>query len=66
MVIHGQYLKRITAYRLLELWVHDDLKWKLNVEYLLKKPAKRLFLLKVVKSYNASVQGLETILYLCN
>ena len=35
---------------------HDDLKWKSNVEYLVKKAAKRLFLWKVLKSYNAPTQ----------
>ena len=41
------------------MWVDDDLKWKSNVEYLVKKAAKRLFLLKVLKSYNAPVQDLK-------
>ena len=38
---------------------HDDLKWKSNVEYLVKKAAKCLFLLKVLKSYNAPTQDLN-------
>ena len=59
IVIDGQQLERVTAYKLLGLWVDDDLKWKSNVEYLVKKAAKRLFLLKVLKSYNAPVQDLK-------
>ena len=50
IVIDGQQLERVTAYKLLGLWVDDDLKWKSNVEYLVKKAAKRLFLLMVLKS----------------
>ena len=41
------------------MWVDDDLKWKSNVEYLVKKAAKRLFLLKVLRSYNAPIQDLK-------
>ena len=36
IVIDGQQLERVTAYKLLGLWVDDDLKWKSNVEYLVK------------------------------
>ena len=53
IVIDGQQLERVTAYKLLGLWDDVDLKWKSNVEYLVKKAAKRLFLLKVLKSHNA-------------
>ena len=59
ILIDSQQLERVTAYKLLGLWVDDDLKWKSNVEYLVKKAAKRLFLLKVLKSYNAPVQDLK-------
>ena len=37
IVIDGQQLERVTAYKLLGLWVEDDLKWKSNVKYLMKK-----------------------------
>ena len=37
IVIDGQQLGRVTAYKLLGLWVEDDLKWKSNVKYLVKK-----------------------------
>ena len=37
IVIDGQQLERVTAYKLLGLWVEDDLKWKSNVKYLVKK-----------------------------
>ena len=43
IVIDGQKLETVTAYKLLGLWVDDDLKWKSNAEYLVKKAAKRLF-----------------------
>ena len=59
IVIDGQQLERVTVYKLLGLWVDDDLMWKSNVEYLVKKAAKRLFLLKVLKIYNAPVQDFK-------
>ena len=59
IVIDGQQLERVTAYKLLGLWVEDDLKWKSNVKYLVKKAAKRLFCLNILKSYNTPVQDLK-------
>ena len=49
IVIDGQQLERVTAYKLLRLWVDDDIKWKSNLEYLVKNADRRLFLLKVLK-----------------
>ena len=46
MVIDGQQLEKVTAY-------------KSNFDYLVKKAAKLVFLSKVLKSYNASVQDLK-------
>ena len=59
IVIDGQQLERVTAYKLLRLWADDDLKWKSNVKYLVIKAAKRLFLLNILKSYNTPVQDLK-------
>ena len=43
----------VSSYKLLGLWVDDDLKWKTNTEYIVKKAAKRLYFLHVLKSYHA-------------
>jgi hypothetical protein len=59
LVINGHHLKESHRKNRLDYGVDDDLKWKSNVEYLVKKAAKCLFLLKVLKSYNAPTQDLN-------
>ncbi len=47
--IDGYVFERVKSYKLLGLWIDDNLKWKTNIKYLVKKAAKRLFALKVLK-----------------
>ncbi|XP_028418283.1 uncharacterized protein LOC114543542 [Dendronephthya gigantea] len=54
-------LERVSSYKLLGLWLDDDLKWRTNTEYIVKKAAKRLYLLKNLKGYNAPRDDLKTI-----
>ena len=51
-------LERVTRFKLLGLWVDDNLKWNTNTNHIVKKAAKRLHLLKVLKSYGASEKDL--------
>ena len=51
-------LSRVKSYKLLGLWLDDDLKWSTNTEYIIKKGAKRLYLLKILRSYGASKEDL--------
>ena len=49
---------RVKSYKLLGLWLDDDLKWNTNTEYITKKASKRLYLLKILKKYGAPQQDL--------
>ena len=40
------------------IWLDDDFKWKTNTEYATKKAAKRLYLLRIYKSYGAPTNDL--------
>ena len=51
-------MSRVKSYKLLELWLDDDLKWHTNTEYIAKKASKRLYLLKILKKYGAPQQDL--------
>ena len=46
-------ISRVKSYKLLGIWIDDDMRWKTNTEYIVKKGAKRLYLLKILKSYGA-------------
>ena len=42
------------SFKLLGLWIDNNLKWQTNTDYMIRKAVKRLFLLKVLKKYGAS------------
>ena len=47
-------LERVSAFKLLGLWIDDNLKWQTNTDYIIGKAVKRLFqLLKILKNYGA-------------
>ena len=54
MRIENNIIERVSSYKLLGLWMDDNMRWNTNTEKIIKKAAKRLFLLKVLKSYGAS------------
>ena len=39
--VNGHVFERVKSYKLLGMWIDDDLKWKTNVKYLVKKASKR-------------------------
>ena len=47
-------ISRVMSYKLLGLWLDDDLKWITITEYNIKNGAKRLSLLKILRSDGAS------------
>ena len=46
-------LERVPSFKLLGLWIDNNLKWQTNTDYIIRKAVKRLFLLKVLKKYGA-------------
>ena len=57
--IDNRSLTIVRSYKLLGLWFDDYLKWRTNTEYIIKKRAKRLCLLKILKSYKAPKEALK-------
>ena len=58
--VNGHVFERVKSYKLLGMWIDDDLKWKTNVKYLVKKASKRLFALNILKNYNAPMKDLKS------
>lgn len=54
-------VSRVTSYKLLGLWVDNDLKWSSNTENIVKKASKRLHLLKILRRYGAPKEHLLTL-----
>ena len=57
-------MSRVKTFKLLGLWMNDNLNWETNTEYIIKKATKRLYFLKVLKSYGAQKNDLK-IFYCC-
>ena len=57
--IENNTIERVTSYKLLGLWIDNNMKWNTNTEKIVKKAAKRLFLLKVLKSNDASTSDMK-------
>ena len=59
LIINDTTLERVSSFKLLGLWIDDNLKWQTNTDYIIRKASKRLFLLKVLKKYGASVNDMR-------
>ena len=57
--INDCVLERVSSYKLLGLCI-DDLKWRTNNGNIVKKAAKGLHFLKILKGYNAPGEDLKT------
>ena len=51
-------ISRVSSYKLLGVWIDNNLKWKTNTWALLKKSRKRLYFLKLLKNYGAPSKDL--------
>ena len=58
--VNGHVFERVKSYKILGMWIDDDLKGKTNVKYLVKKASKRLFVLKILSNYNAPMGDLKS------
>jgi hypothetical protein len=52
--MNSQVFERVECYKLLGLWIDDNLstnKWSTNTCYIVKKAVKRLYFLKILKGF---------------
>ena len=60
MEVNGHVFERVKSYKILGMWIDEDLKGKTNVEYLAKKTSKWLFTLKILRNYSAPMGDLKS------
>ena len=53
-IIGNQPMPRVKSYKVLGMWLDDNMKWSTNTDYITKKAAKRLYLLRKLKNHGAS------------
>ena len=54
-------MEKVSTFKLLGVWIDDNLKWQTNTDCIIKKAVKRLFLLKTLKKYGASETDMKRI-----
>ena len=54
-------MERVSAFKVLGLWIDDNLKWQTNTDYIIGKAVKRLFLLKILKKFGADKIDMDRI-----
>ena len=52
-------MSRVKTFKLLGLWLNDNLNWETNAEHMTNKATKLLYFLKVLKSYGAPKNNLK-------
>ena len=61
--VDGHEFEKVNSYKLLGLWIDDNLKWDTNTDHIVKKAAKRLFFLKKLR-VTTHQKRLKGLLYL--
>ena len=61
MFVNGQRVERIRSFKLLGVYLSEDLTWKVHVDYILKKANSRLFCLRLLKKAGLNHTDLITI-----
>jgi hypothetical protein len=51
-------ISRVSSYKLLGVWIDNNLKWETNTWAVIKKGRKRLYFLKILKNYGALTKDL--------
>ena len=57
--IENNIIERVTSCKFLGLWIDENMKWNTNMNKIVKKAAKCLFLIKVLKFYGASTSDMK-------
>ena len=61
IVIGGNLIERVKAYKLLGVYISNDLKWTHHVENIVKNGNKRLYSLRVLKKCGAPRASLAKV-----
>ena len=49
LTVGGSVIERVVTYKLLGVYISDDLSWNVHIEHIVKKAKKRLYALRALK-----------------
>ena len=60
-IIGGSVIERVLTYKLLGLYISEDLSWNVYIEHIVKKTNKRLYALRTLKKSNLTIMHLVQV-----
>ena len=64
MLVNGQHVERVRSFRLLGVYLSEDLTWKIHVDHILRKANSRLFSIRLLKK--AGLNHTDLIIFYCS
>ena len=59
--VGGNTIERVSSYKLLGVYLNNDLSWNLHCDYITKKANKRLYILRILRRARVGYQQLVTV-----
>ena len=59
--VGGNTIERVSSYKLLGVYLNNDLSWNLHCDYITKKANKRLYILRILRRARIGYQQLVTV-----
>ena len=56
--VGGSVIERVVTYKLLGVYISDDLSWNVHIEHIVKKANKRLYALRALKKSDLTITQL--------
>ena len=64
MLVNGQHVERVRSFKLLGVYLSEDLTWKIHVDHILRKANSRLFSIRLLKK--AGLNHTDLIIFYCS
>ena len=59
--VGGSFIERVVTYKLLGVYISDDLSWNVHIEHIVKKANKRLYALRALKKSGLTITQLVQV-----
>ena len=61
LTVGGSVIERVVTYKLLGVYISDDLSWNVHIEHIVKKAKKRLYALRALKKSGLTITQLVQV-----
>ena len=61
LTVGGSVIERVVTYKLLDVYISDDLSWNVHIEHIVKKAKKRLYALRALKKSGLTITQLVQV-----